>query len=227
MPSHRYRDVFSRVDVPPIDRTWPDRRLVSAPLWVPVDLRDGNQALADAHGGELSAAQLAEAFERTYLADPSAARSIELVGFAAAEDEVTVRLRADGETRAFRSPGAGPVEALVDALARCGVRIEIASLHQTSVGAGEDADALTLLEARVDGGPASWTAGRDRAVLAASLAAVMAAVPRARAREGDPGEGDPRGAAGRRDGRPASREGSAPADFTSPRLASREGATPS
>ncbi|GAA0622799.1 2-isopropylmalate synthase [Kribbella sandramycini] len=47
MPSHRYRDVFARVPVEPLARTWPDRRLTRAPLWVPVDLRDGNQALAE------------------------------------------------------------------------------------------------------------------------------------------------------------------------------------
>ncbi|MFF2052611.1 2-isopropylmalate synthase [Leifsonia sp. NPDC058194] len=47
MPSHRYRDVFSRVDVPLTERDWPTRRLTQAPLWVPVDLRDGNQALAE------------------------------------------------------------------------------------------------------------------------------------------------------------------------------------
>ena len=47
MPWQRYRSVFDRVEVPLVDREWPDRRLVSAPLWVPVDLRDGNQALAE------------------------------------------------------------------------------------------------------------------------------------------------------------------------------------
>ncbi|WAL68411.1 2-isopropylmalate synthase [Amycolatopsis cynarae] len=47
MPSHRYRDVYSRVPVPLTDRDWPGRRLTHAPLWVPVDLRDGNQALAE------------------------------------------------------------------------------------------------------------------------------------------------------------------------------------
>ncbi|AXA97729.1 2-isopropylmalate synthase [Microbacterium sp. PM5] len=48
MPSHRYADVYSRVDVPlGADRQWPNRRLTEAPLWVPVDLRDGNQALAE------------------------------------------------------------------------------------------------------------------------------------------------------------------------------------
>ena len=29
------------------DRTWPDKRLVKAPRWCSVDLRDGNQALID------------------------------------------------------------------------------------------------------------------------------------------------------------------------------------
>jgi len=47
MPSHRYRDVFDRVAVPLAERDWPARRLTEAPLWVPVDLRDGNQALAE------------------------------------------------------------------------------------------------------------------------------------------------------------------------------------
>jgi 2-isopropylmalate synthase len=47
MPYHRYGDVYSRVDVPLDRRDWPSRRLTAAPLWVPVDLRDGNQALAE------------------------------------------------------------------------------------------------------------------------------------------------------------------------------------
>ncbi|WP_374093874.1 2-isopropylmalate synthase [Microbacterium sp. BLY] len=47
MPSHRYRDVYSRVDIPLATRDWPTARLTQAPLWVPVDLRDGNQALAE------------------------------------------------------------------------------------------------------------------------------------------------------------------------------------
>ena len=47
MPSHRYRPVEDRVEVPLADRAWPGRRLRQAPLWVPVDLRDGNQALAE------------------------------------------------------------------------------------------------------------------------------------------------------------------------------------
>lgn len=47
MPSHRYRDIYDRVEVPLTQRDWPNARISKAPLWVPVDLRDGNQALAE------------------------------------------------------------------------------------------------------------------------------------------------------------------------------------
>ncbi|MFH9404008.1 2-isopropylmalate synthase [Streptomyces sp. NPDC017638] len=47
MPYHRYRPYQDRVRVPADDRRWPSTRIERAPLWVPVDLRDGNQALAE------------------------------------------------------------------------------------------------------------------------------------------------------------------------------------
>ncbi|WP_199487174.1 2-isopropylmalate synthase [Actinomadura logoneensis] len=48
MPYDRYRPAHERVDVPLGGvRTWPHHRIEQAPLWVPVDLRDGNQALAE------------------------------------------------------------------------------------------------------------------------------------------------------------------------------------
>ncbi|MCP2164549.1 2-isopropylmalate synthase [Goodfellowiella coeruleoviolacea] len=48
MPVHRYRpfhELVEAVELP--DRTWPDRRITTAPLWCAVDLRDGNQALIE------------------------------------------------------------------------------------------------------------------------------------------------------------------------------------
>ncbi|WP_193749628.1 2-isopropylmalate synthase [Rhodococcus triatomae] len=47
MPSNRYRSHTDRVEIPITERSWPTRQLTEAPLWVPVDLRDGNQALAE------------------------------------------------------------------------------------------------------------------------------------------------------------------------------------
>jgi 2-isopropylmalate synthase len=48
LPVHRYRpfhEIVEPVSLP--DRTWPDKRITTAPLWCAVDLRDGNQALID------------------------------------------------------------------------------------------------------------------------------------------------------------------------------------
>ncbi|WP_405641841.1 2-isopropylmalate synthase [Streptomyces uncialis] len=52
MPYHRYRPHHTRVRVtaehaPAGERAWPSARTERAPLWAPVDLRDGNQALAE------------------------------------------------------------------------------------------------------------------------------------------------------------------------------------
>jgi hypothetical protein len=44
MPVHRY-STFIPVELP--DRTWPDKKITTAPQWSSVDLRDGNQALID------------------------------------------------------------------------------------------------------------------------------------------------------------------------------------
>ncbi|WP_234997130.1 2-isopropylmalate synthase [Pseudonocardia thermophila] len=48
MPIHRYKpfhELVQPISLP--DRTWPDKRITTAPLWCAVDLRDGNQALID------------------------------------------------------------------------------------------------------------------------------------------------------------------------------------
>ncbi|MFI6904347.1 2-isopropylmalate synthase [Nonomuraea sp. NPDC050394] len=47
MPYRKYRPIQERVEVPLTERRWPANRIGTAPLWVPVDLRDGNQALAE------------------------------------------------------------------------------------------------------------------------------------------------------------------------------------
>src|SRR4051812_24394178 len=44
MPISRYTP-FPPINLP--DRSWPARRIETAPLWCSVDLRDGNQALID------------------------------------------------------------------------------------------------------------------------------------------------------------------------------------
>ena len=47
MPAHRYRPYHEIITVDLPDRTWPTKRITTAPRWCAVDLRDGNQALID------------------------------------------------------------------------------------------------------------------------------------------------------------------------------------
>ncbi|MBF4462060.1 MULTISPECIES: 2-isopropylmalate synthase [unclassified Rathayibacter] len=47
MPIGKYRPFHEQITVHLPDRTWPDRRITTAPRWCAVDLRDGNQALID------------------------------------------------------------------------------------------------------------------------------------------------------------------------------------
>ena len=47
MPFGRYVPFHKQIQVELSDRTWPDKRIETAPRWCAVDLRDGNQALID------------------------------------------------------------------------------------------------------------------------------------------------------------------------------------
>ena len=52
MPTRKYVPFQDQIRVELPDRTWPDKRITSAPQWCAVDLRDGNQALIDPMGPE-------------------------------------------------------------------------------------------------------------------------------------------------------------------------------
>ncbi len=47
MPVHKYRPFHEQLTVDLPDRTWPTKRIETAPRWCAVDLRDGNQALIE------------------------------------------------------------------------------------------------------------------------------------------------------------------------------------
>ncbi|KAB1988219.1 2-isopropylmalate synthase [Streptomyces triticiradicis] len=99
MPHHRYLPAHQRVALPLTDRTWPSRRLERAPLWVPVDLRDGNQALAEPMDSErkrrMFDLMVAMGFKEIEVGYPSASRTDfdfvrHLADSGAVPDDVTV-----------------------------------------------------------------------------------------------------------------------------------------
>ncbi|MFF1541974.1 2-isopropylmalate synthase [Microbacterium sp. NPDC058269] len=159
---------------------------IELPRRLQIDFARYVQRHTDTTGAEVTAAELRQVFEEAYLpadtdADPA---RVALVSYDIAEGGVESRtqiiLRIDGFEHTATHAGGGPVEALTATLETHGVRVDVVSLHQTSLGSGDDSDALTLLEHRTEDG-AAWTAGRGRSVLSASLSAVITAANRTRA----------------------------------------------
>jgi 2-isopropylmalate synthase len=123
MPHHRYRPAHERVEVRAAGdgttgegRRWPSARIERAPLWVPVDLRDGNQALAEpmdpARKRRLFDLQTAMGFKEIEAGYPSASQADfaflrHLAESGAVPDDVTVVVftaaRADLIDRTFAS----------------------------------------------------------------------------------------------------------------------------
>jgi 2-isopropylmalate synthase len=155
---------------------------IELPRRLQVDLARQVQQHTDATGSEVSAPELWDIFEHAYLG--GGIEGIELTGVETSERDGSTHTRIDlrigGALRSGQYTDMGPVEALTTALRDQGVDVEVLGLHQTSIGAGNDSEALTLVQYR---GPAGtgWVAGRDRSVLAASLHAIVTAARRVRA----------------------------------------------
>ncbi|WP_030921526.1 2-isopropylmalate synthase [Streptosporangium amethystogenes] len=151
---------------------------VELPRRLQIDFARHVQQHTDTTGGEVTAAELWDSFRSLYLHRPAPTDPVVLVGYdtseAVGQTRTRVSLRIDGTEQTSTRTDIGPVEALTAALDAHGIRIDVLSLHQTSVGAGNDSDALTLLEYRTDD-TIGWSAGQERSVLAASMAAVIAA----------------------------------------------------
>ncbi|MHA7986255.1 2-isopropylmalate synthase [Rathayibacter sp. CAU 1779] len=156
---------------------------LSLPRRMQIDFARHVQQHADDTGDEVTAEQLWRLFQDAYLQDADASAALELVALDVIEEALAdsrnvacmrVTLHVDGAEHVSEHVGGEPVEAIAQALATRGIRLDVLSLVQTSVAAGNDADAVTLVEFRGAGGP-RWIAGRGRSVPDSTAAAVMAA----------------------------------------------------
>jgi 2-isopropylmalate synthase len=152
------------------------------PRGLQVEFAQTVQAITDAKGGELSAAELYELFCTSYLEvrDP-----YELVSYRHEADEdgdrLTALMRVAGETVEVSGEGNGPIAALVHGLGRRqDVAISVLDYHEHAMTAGEDAAAAAYVEADVEG-LAAWGVGVHPSIVTASLRAVVNAVNRANA----------------------------------------------
>jgi 2-isopropylmalate synthase len=139
------------------------------------------QAVMDAQGLELSAADLWTIFEREYgLARPAVVEQLVM----AEEQDGRLSLRANVQTsnqrRAVAGVGNGPVDAFVAALAEAtGVSVRVLDFHEHSIGAGAQARAAAYLELRVGEQRTLFGVGIDANIVTASMKAVLSGLQRA------------------------------------------------
>ena len=140
------------------------------------------QKLTEASGTEISADQIWEAFESTYLkpTKPVALIGHPILTTAPESGETTIEATLKLETvqRVVKGRGNGPIAAFVDALSHdAGMAIEITDYTEHALGEGADARAAAYVETRI-GGKTRWGVGLDASIVTASLKAVVSAVNR-------------------------------------------------
>src|SRR6266851_1406946 len=139
------------------------------------------QAHTDAEGGEVSPAQMWQAFSAEYLAQGSATLLAHHTSSVVdAKDALTVEIRLDGVDQQIEGTGNGPISAFCDALSSVGAAVRVLDYAEHALSAGSDAQAAAYVECEIDG-QTLWGVGIDANTVTASLRAVLSALNRARA----------------------------------------------
>ena len=149
------------------------------PRGLQVDFAQKVQAIADARGGELTPAELMDAFREHYL---DHALPYELVSYSHtatdAGDNLNATLRVRDDIVEIEGTGNGPIAALVDAFARSfGIAVNVREYHEHAMSTGADASAAAYVEADVED-EAFWGVGIHASIVTASIRAVVNAVNR-------------------------------------------------
>ena len=140
------------------------------------------QARTDAEGGEVTPAQMWEAFAAEYLsAGPVTLQAHRSSSVVDAKDAVTAEVSVDGQARQIEGVGNGPISAFCDALGSLGIEVRVLDYTEHALSAGSDAQAAAYVECEI-GGQTGWGVGVDTNTVTASLRAVLSAVNRARGR---------------------------------------------
>ncbi|HUL24397.1 MAG TPA: 2-isopropylmalate synthase, partial [Streptosporangiaceae bacterium] len=140
------------------------------------------QARTDAEGGEVTPAQMWEAFAAEYLAAGAVTlQAHQASSVVDAKDALTVEVRVDGQARQIEGVGNGPISAFCDALGSLGIEVRVLDYTEHALSAGSDAQAAAYVECEV-GGQTLWGVGVDTNTVTASLRAVLSAVNRAQGR---------------------------------------------
>jgi len=141
------------------------------------------QRLAEATEGEVSPAQIWDAFRGAYLdtEGPLELLEHETRHHGGAEEHTTVaaRIRFREVEHRITGTGNGPIAAFTAALANaCGLSLRVVDYHEHALTAGTDASAAAYVEVESPSGRLTWGVGLHHDILAASLQAIVSAANR-------------------------------------------------
>ncbi|HYD06058.1 MAG TPA: 2-isopropylmalate synthase [Reyranella sp.] len=159
---------------------------IDMPRLLQVEFSKVIQQIADETGKEIQPALIWDTFRKEYLENAS---PISFHGHTTLPQPghpelrlIDAKVTVDGKNRTVTGHGNGPIAAYVEALAKdCGIKIRVRDYHQHATGAGEDAQAVSYIEAETPEGKVLWGVGMDSNIVTASLKAVTCAANRSAA----------------------------------------------
>jgi len=163
---------------------------VVMPRRLQVEFSGEVQTHTDTHGGEMTAQDIWNLFDATYLSAPQATvRYVEhhLFDHAGVQGKhhvqgIRLALEVNGQPMLLSGEGNGPIDAAVHALQGMGVKVQVRSFEERSVRASTDAgdaQACAFLELTpATGGTERFGVGMDTNIVTASLKALVSGVNR-------------------------------------------------
>jgi 2-isopropylmalate synthase len=142
------------------------------------------QGITDRTGKELTASNIFDEFDATYLGldSPFLLQGFEVAQNAQGEDRtlLTARMTEDGEARVVQGSGNGSLSAFVAGITELtGTEIRVLDYQEHSRGSGQDAEAVTFVEAELDG-EVMWGCGIHTDITTSSMRALVSAVNRSK-----------------------------------------------
>jgi 2-isopropylmalate synthase len=139
------------------------------------------QARTDAEGGEVTPAEIWDAFTAEYLAPGP----VELLDHQASsvldgKHALSAEILVDGTAQEVEGVGNGPISAFCAALASVGIDVRVLDYAEHALTEGSDAQAAAYVEVSAADGRVLWGVGIDTNTATASMRAVVSAVNRAR-----------------------------------------------
>jgi 2-isopropylmalate synthase len=159
---------------------------VAMPRRLQVEFSGEVQRHTDAHGGEMTAADIWQLFSRTYFESTEKRGPVRYVEHHLFEhgkaQGIRLGVEVDGVFHLLTGEGNGPIDAAIHALHSIGIKIQVRSYEERSINAsakGGDAQACAFMEITQSGGGTDrYGVGIDTNIVTASIKALISGVNR-------------------------------------------------